>query len=120
MAATVNKETVKAPGSLVISAYVTFSSLSCPTHSHALMPFHSYATVGDITCKVTPEIRHPGASRLLFIDISNGHHRLGGSALAHARAPNHTHHICTFYARAHICVTLKPDAHTTSATNPAP
>ena len=37
----------------------------------------------DITCKVTPDIRYPGKSRLLFIDISGGQHRLGGSALAH-------------------------------------
>lgn len=62
MAAQVNNETVKAPGSLVISAY---------------------ATVQDITCKVTPDIRHPGKSRLIFIDISGGQNRLGGSALAH-------------------------------------
>jgi len=56
-------ETVKAPGSLVISAYVT-----CP----------------DITKTVTPDLKRPGAGRLLFVDLGRGHHRLGGSALAQA------------------------------------
>lgn len=54
-------ETVKSPGTLVISAYVT-----CP----------------DITRTVTPDLKEPGRSRLLFIDLSDGKHRLGGSALA--------------------------------------
>lgn len=54
-------ETVKSPGTLVISAYVT-----CP----------------DITKVVTPDIKRPGGSRLLFIDPGNGRNRLGGSALA--------------------------------------
>jgi len=56
------EETVKAPGALVISAYVT-----CP----------------DITQTVTPDLKLPGRSRLLCIDLSGGKHRLGGSALAH-------------------------------------
>ncbi|NIM51490.1 MAG: phosphoribosylformylglycinamidine synthase, partial [Gemmatimonadales bacterium] len=54
-------ETVKAPGSLVISAYVT-----CP----------------DITKTVTPHLKLPGVGRLLYADLSGGRHRLGGSALA--------------------------------------
>jgi phosphoribosylformylglycinamidine synthase len=54
-------ETVKAPGSLVISAYVT-----CP----------------DITKTVTPDLQLPGDGRLLYIDLGGGKHRLGGSALA--------------------------------------
>jgi phosphoribosylformylglycinamidine synthase len=54
-------ETVKSPGALVISAYAT-----CP----------------DITKVITPEIRRPGQSKLLFIDPANGSNRLGGSALA--------------------------------------
>ena len=41
-----NQETVKAPGALVISAYVT-----CP----------------DITATVTPDLKHPGNSRILFV-----------------------------------------------------
>ncbi|GAB4405545.1 MAG: phosphoribosylformylglycinamidine synthase [Thermodesulfovibrionales bacterium] len=56
------RETVKAPGALVISAYAT-----CP----------------DITKVVTPDIKRPGHSRLLYIDIGKGRYRLGGSALAH-------------------------------------
>ncbi len=54
-------ETVKSPGTLVISAYVT-----CP----------------DITKTLTPDLKAPGKSRLLFIDLGAGQNRLGGSALA--------------------------------------
>jgi len=55
------EELVKAPGELVISAYVT-----CP----------------DITQTVTPDLQLPGSGRLLLVDLSNGSSRLGGSALA--------------------------------------
>ena len=55
-------ETVKAPGSLVISAYVTSP---------------------DVTKTVTPDIKHPGESKLVFVDLGQGKSRLGGSALAH-------------------------------------
>ncbi len=55
------EETVKAPGALVISAYVT-----CP----------------DITRTVTPDLKHPGSGRILYIDLGGGKYRLGGSALA--------------------------------------
>lgn len=55
-------EIVKAPGSLVISAYAT-----CP----------------DITKVLTPDIKRPGQSRILYIDMGKGKYRLGGSALAH-------------------------------------
>jgi len=54
-------ETVKAPGSLVISAYAP-----CP----------------DIRQTVTPDLELPGDGRLLFVDLGGGRHRLGGSALA--------------------------------------
>jgi phosphoribosylformylglycinamidine synthase len=54
-------ETVKSPGTLVISAYAP-----CP----------------DITKVVTPDIKRPGKSRLLFLDLADGKNRLGGSALA--------------------------------------
>ena len=56
-----NAETVKSPGTLVISAYAT-----CP----------------DITKVITPDIKQPGLSRLMYIDLGNGKNRLGGSALA--------------------------------------
>jgi phosphoribosylformylglycinamidine synthase len=55
-------EIVKAPGSLVISAYVT-----CP----------------DITKVVTPDIKRPGDSKLLYIDLGKGKYRIGGTALTH-------------------------------------
>jgi len=54
-------ETVKSPGTLVISAYAP-----CP----------------DVTHVVTPDIKRPGESRLLLIDLGDGRNRLGGSALA--------------------------------------
>ena len=54
-------EIVKSPGTLVISAYAT-----CP----------------DITRVITPDIKQPGKSRLLFIDLAAGKTRTGGSALA--------------------------------------
>ncbi len=54
-------ETVKAPGSLVISAYVTSP---------------------DITKTVTPDLSLPVRGRLLFVDLGGGHNRMGGSALA--------------------------------------
>ncbi len=63
MAATVSGETVKAPGSLVILGYVP---------------------VPDITKKVTPDIKKPGASKLALIDLGQSKNRLGGSALAQA------------------------------------
>ncbi|MDO8667482.1 MAG: phosphoribosylformylglycinamidine synthase [bacterium] len=63
MAATVQGELVKAPGSLVI---------------------FGYAPVPDITRKVTPDIKMPGKSLLGLIDLGLGKNRLGGSALAQA------------------------------------
>ncbi|GAB4814933.1 hypothetical protein N2152v2_001979 [Parachlorella kessleri] len=63
MAAAAGSEVVKAPGNLVVSAYVT-----CP----------------DITQVVTPDLKAPGASRLLHVDLGEGRRRLGGSALAQA------------------------------------
>ncbi|XP_008405528.1 phosphoribosylformylglycinamidine synthase isoform X1 [Poecilia reticulata] len=62
MAARVGTETVKAPGALVISAYAV-----CP----------------DITATVTPDLEDPdGKGVLLWVPVSPGRHRLGGSALA--------------------------------------
>ncbi len=56
------EEVVKAPGALVISAYVTSP---------------------DIRQTVTPDLELPGEGRLLFVDLGGGRNRLGGSALAH-------------------------------------
>jgi len=55
------EELVKAPGELVISAYVT-----CP----------------DVRSTVTPDLELPGRGCLLLVDLGSGKHRLGGSALA--------------------------------------
>jgi len=62
MATRVGDEIVKSPRELVISAY---------------------ATVPDITKVVTPDIKNPGQSRLIFIEVCPNRARLGGSALAH-------------------------------------
>jgi phosphoribosylformylglycinamidine synthase len=56
------EETVKGPGTLVVSAYVT-----CP----------------DITQTLTPDLKLPGTGRLFFVDLGEGRNRLGGSSLAH-------------------------------------
>jgi phosphoribosylformylglycinamidine synthase len=61
MATRVGEETVKSPRELVISLY---------------------ATMENITRVVTPDIKKPGASVLLFVDLAQGQNRLGGSALA--------------------------------------
>ena len=61
MEAKVGEEVVKAPGTLVVSVYA-----GCP----------------DISLTVTPGIKHVGRSSLGFVDLSGGHARLGGSALA--------------------------------------
>ncbi|HPP41843.1 MAG TPA: phosphoribosylformylglycinamidine synthase [Syntrophorhabdaceae bacterium] len=61
MATKVGDEIVKSPRELVISAY---------------------ATTPDITKKVTPDIKKPGKTDLIFIDIAKGKVRLGGSILA--------------------------------------
>ena len=61
MAAKVGEEVVKAPGTLVVSVYA-----GCP----------------DISLTVTPDIKHAGRSSLVFVDLSGGHARLGGSTLA--------------------------------------
>jgi phosphoribosylformylglycinamidine synthase len=63
MAAKAGGENVKAPGSAVISAY---------------------ASMDDVTRKVTPDIKKPGESKLLFIELGEGRNRMGGSALAQA------------------------------------
>ena len=57
-----NDETVKAPGALVLSAYAP-----CP----------------DINKIVTPDIKYPESSELLFVELGNGRNRMGGSSLCH-------------------------------------
>jgi phosphoribosylformylglycinamidine synthase len=61
MATRVGDEIVKSPRELVVSAY---------------------ATMPDITKVVTPDIKKPGQSELVFIDLSSRKARLGGSILA--------------------------------------
>jgi len=60
MATMVGDETVKSPRQLVISLY---------------------GAMKDILKIVTPDLKKPGKSTLLFVDLANGKNRLGGSAL---------------------------------------
>lgn len=63
MAARVDNEAVKAPGTLVITSYAP-----CP----------------DIRKLVTPDMKCPNdKGMLVHVNLSNGKHRLGGTALAH-------------------------------------
>ncbi|XP_076642903.1 phosphoribosylformylglycinamidine synthase isoform X1 [Halictus rubicundus] len=64
MAARIGKEVVKAPGTLVVSCYAP-----CP----------------NIRQVVTPDLKAPATGKngcLLFVDLSNGQSRIGGTALA--------------------------------------
>lgn len=64
MATRVGKDVVKAPGALVVSCYAP-----CP----------------DIRQVITPDLKAPAAGRqsyLLFVDLSRGKSRLGGTALS--------------------------------------
>ncbi|KAK6630680.1 hypothetical protein RUM44_002849 [Polyplax serrata] len=61
MAARVQSDTVKAPGTLVISTYAP-----CP----------------DVRQIITPDLKRSTGSALVFVDLSGGMCRLGGSALA--------------------------------------
>nr|XP_031826710.1 phosphoribosylformylglycinamidine synthase [Nomia melanderi] len=66
MAARIGEEVVKAPGTLVISCYAP-----CP----------------NVQQVVTPDLKAPAAGKngwLLFVDLSNGQSRIGGTALAQA------------------------------------
>ena len=63
MASKVGKEIVKAPGQMTVSAY---------------------SSMPDITKVITPDIKRPGESKLMFVDLGAGKNRLGGSALAQA------------------------------------
>ncbi len=63
MAARVGEEVVKAPGQVVVSAY---------------------ASMADVSRVVTPDIKRPGESRLMLLDLAPGKNRLGGSSLAQA------------------------------------
>ena len=46
------------------------------------MVVSAYCTVPDITKVMTPDIKYPGKSKIMHIDLACGRRRLGGSALA--------------------------------------
>lgn len=57
-----DEQLVRAPGTLVVTGY---------------------CTVDDVTSKLTPDVKSPGQSHILHVDVANGKRRTGGSALAH-------------------------------------
>lgn len=61
LAAKVGKELVKSLGTLVITTYVGTK---------------------DFRVRITPDLKKPGRSKLLFVDLAQGKTRLGGSILA--------------------------------------
>ena len=61
MSANVKGKTVKSPGQVTLTCYAT-----CP----------------DITLTVTPDLKHADLGVLMYVDMSNGKNRLGGSALS--------------------------------------
>lgn len=61
MSANISGKTVKSPGQVTLTCYA-----ACP----------------DITMTVTPDLKHADEGVLLFIEMSNGKNRLGGSALS--------------------------------------
>ena len=63
MAVKMGEQLIKSPETLVIKAY---------------------SSIKDITKVVTPDIKLPGQSLLIHIDLANGKRRLGGSSLAQA------------------------------------
>ena len=95
MAASAGGETVKAPGNLVVSAYVP-----CP----------------DITATVTPDLKLPGAGRLLHVDLAAGRRRLGGSNLAQAFSQVDSiawHSVAPRLARLCVQSMISPQEHAT-------
>lgn len=45
----------------------------------------AFAPVVDVARTLTPDLKEPGDTSLIFVDLGRGHHRLGGSALAQTR-----------------------------------
>ncbi|MDD5725877.1 MAG: phosphoribosylformylglycinamidine synthase [Patescibacteria group bacterium] len=54
---------------------------SATVKSPSTLVFSAYAPMGDVTMKVTPDLKKAG-NALILVDLAPGKHRLGGSALA--------------------------------------
>jgi phosphoribosylformylglycinamidine synthase len=68
--------------SVSMTAWTTLKGKKHPIKSPGSVQIVSFAPCSDITKVVTPDIKKPGESVLIMLDLSGGHKRLGGSALA--------------------------------------
>ncbi|MBZ9577720.1 phosphoribosylformylglycinamidine synthase [Patescibacteria group bacterium] len=68
--------------SVSMTAWTTKNDQKHPVKSPGTVQMISFAPCPDITRVVTPDIKMPGQSKLMLIDLSRDKQRLGGSALA--------------------------------------
>jgi len=68
--------------SVSMTAWTTLEGKKRPIKSPGSVQMISFAPCPDITKVVTPDIKMPGKSVLIMLDLSGGKRRLGGSALA--------------------------------------
>ena len=67
--------------SLSMAAKVTRQGIDYVVKAPGELVIANYATMDDVSVKVTPDLKKAG-NELLFIDLADESHRLGGSALA--------------------------------------
>ncbi len=68
--------------SVSMTAWTTLGGKRHPIKSPGTVQIISFAPCSDVTLVVTPDIKRPGESTLVMLDLSGGKRRLGGSALA--------------------------------------
>ncbi|MBN2590015.1 MAG: phosphoribosylformylglycinamidine synthase, partial [Sedimentisphaerales bacterium] len=68
--------------SVSMTAWTELNGRKHPIKSPGSVQIVSFAPCSDITKVVTPDIKKPGESVLVMLDLSGGQKRLGGSALA--------------------------------------
>ncbi len=68
--------------SVSMTAWTTLHGKKHPIKSPGTVQMISFAPCPDITRVVTPDLKMPGQSLLVMLDLSGGNRRLGGSALA--------------------------------------
>ncbi len=68
--------------SVSMTAWTNLNGRKHPIKSPGSVQMVSFAPCADITAVVTPDIKKPGDSKLVMLDLSGGNRRLGGSALA--------------------------------------
>jgi phosphoribosylformylglycinamidine synthase len=68
--------------SVSMTAWTALEGKKHPIKSPGTVQMISFAPCPDITRVITPDIKMPGKSVLIMLDLSGGQRRLGGSALA--------------------------------------